>query len=245
MNAIATGYPQHVLVTGGSSGIGLATCRRLAAAGWTVHNFDVQAQPADSPARFTQVDCGDEEVLGRALAELVAQGPVAGLVNNVAAIRPAPIEGTSLADFDLQMRVTTRAALQCAQAVLPGMRDARFGRIVNISSRAALGKELRSGYAAAKGALNALTRTWALELAPQGITVNAVAPGPIATEAFLAANPADSARTRRIAQGIPVQRFGEPEEVAHAVDCFMDPRAGFITGQVLYVCGGITVGLAG
>jgi len=245
MKTISNGGPRRVLVTGGSSGIGLATCRRLAASGWTVHNFDLQPQPADSAAQFTQVDLGDEQALARALADLVAGGPVVGLVNNVAAIRPAPIEDTTLADFDLQMRVTGRAALQCAQAVLAGMRAGRFGRIVNISSRAALGKELRSGYAAAKGAVNALTRTWALELASQDITVNAVAPGPIATDAFQAANPADSPRTRRIAQGIPVQRFGEPAEVAHAVDFFMDPRAGFITGQVLYVCGGITVGLAG
>jgi 3-oxoacyl-[acyl-carrier protein] reductase len=155
------------------------------------------------------------------------------------------MENTTLDDFDLQMAVTTRAALQCAQAVLPAMRKAKQGRIVNITSRAALGKELRSGYSAAKGALTALTRTWALELAPQGITVNAVAPGPIATVAFKAANPVDSPRTRRIAEGIPVQRFGEPAEVAHAVGSFMHPMASFITGQVLHVCGGITVGLAG
>lgn len=245
MNTSSHPGARAALVTGGSSGIGLAVCRSLAAAGWTVHNFDLQSQPDDSPARFAQVDLGDEDALASALVRLLAVGPVLGLVNNVAAIRPAPIEGTRLTDFDLQMRVTSRSALQCAQAVLPGMRAGGFGRIVNISSRAALGKELRSGYAAAKGAINALTRTWALELAPQGITVNAVAPGPIATAAFKAANPADSPHTRRIAEGIPVQRLGEPSEVAHAVAFFMDPRAAFVTGQVLHVCGGITVGLAG
>lgn len=235
---------RHALVTGGSSGIGLATCLRLAASGWVVHSFDLRPPPVDCDVRFTRVDMGDEHALAQALAELLAQVPLTGLVNNVAAIRPAPIETTTLSDFDLQMKLTSRVALQCTQAVLPGMRNRHLGRIVNISSRAALGKELRSGYAAAKGALNALTRTWALELAAQGITVNAVAPGPIATEAFAAANPADSPHTQRIARGIPVQRFGDPAEVAHAVDFFLDGRAGFITGQVLYVCGGITVGLA-
>ncbi|GAA5233291.1 SDR family oxidoreductase [Verticiella sediminum] len=231
-------------MTGASSGIGLAIGRRLADAGWQVVNFDIQAPPPDSAGVHVPVDLGDEAALGRALERLLAEGPVLGLVNNVAAIRPASLRDTRLADFDRQLAVTTRAALQCAQALVPGMATVGHGRIVNISSRAALGKELRSGYAAAKGALNALTRTWALELAPQGITVNAVAPGPIATAAFQAANPADSARTRRIVEGVPVRRLGRPEDVAHAVHGFMHTDAGFITGQVLYVCGGITVGLA-
>lgn len=232
------------LVTGGSSGIGLAICRRLGLSGWRVANFDIQAPPDATSGEYFHVDMGDSDALARALVDLTARGTVLGLVNNVAAIRPAAIEDTRLVDFDLQLGITARAALQCTQALLPGMRAASHGRIVNITSRAALGKELRTGYSAAKGALNALTRTWALELASQGITVNAVAPGPIATEAFTAANPPDSPRTRRIAQGIPVQRFGEPAEVAHAVDSFMHPMASFITGQVLYVCGGMTAGLS-
>lgn len=235
---------RHVIVTGGSSGIGLSICQALAASGWEIINFDVQAPPDTAPGRHFQVDMSDSAELAALLERVCADHPILGLVNNVAAIRPALLEDTSLEDFDLQSAVTARAALQCTKAVLPAMRAARYGRIVNISSRAALGKELRSGYAAAKGALNALTRTWALELASQGITVNAVAPGPIATDAFKAANPPDSPRTQRIAQVIPVQRFGEPADVAYAVDCLMHARAGFITGQVLYVCGGMTVGLA-
>jgi NAD(P)-dependent dehydrogenase (short-subunit alcohol dehydrogenase family) len=125
------------------------------------------------------------------------------------------------------------------------MKAARFGRIVSVSSRAALGKELRVAYSAAKAGLEGMTKTWALELAAHGITANAVGPGPIGTELFHQNNPADSPRTRAIIEGIPVKRLGTPEDVAHAIASLLDERAGFVTGQVLYVCGGMTVGNAG
>ena len=130
----------------------------------------------------------------------------------------------------------------CAQALVPGMREAGFGRIVNIASRAALGKELRTAYSATKAGLQGMTRTWALEEGKQGITVNAVAPGPIATELFMNANPADSERTKAIVNSIPVGRMGTPDDVAHAAAFLLSTDAGFITGQTLYVCGGMTVG---
>lgn len=234
----------RVLVTGGSAGIGASICQLLDRAGWNVLNFDVKPPAPFVPGAWTQVDMADQDAVARALQTAVSEGPVLGLVNNVAAIRPASLEETRLADFDWQVAVGARAALQCTQAMLPAMRAAGHGRIVNVTSRAALGKELRSGYSAAKGALNSLTRTWALELAESGITVNAVAPGPIETEAFAAANPTDSPRTLRIVQGIPVGRLGTPADIGRAVAFFMDDDNAFITGQVLYVCGGITVGLA-
>jgi NAD(P)-dependent dehydrogenase (short-subunit alcohol dehydrogenase family) len=123
------------------------------------------------------------------------------------------------------------------------MQAARFGRIINISSRAALGKELRTVYSATKAGLLGMTRTWALELAPDGVTVNAIGPGPIATELFVSGNPPDSPKTKKILESIPLKRMGEPKDIAHAVASLLDDRAGFITGQVLYVCGGLTVGL--
>src|SRR5690606_22023862 len=124
-----------------------------------------------------------------------------------------------------------------------GMRRHRFGRVVNISSRAALGKAERTVYAATKAGLLGMTRTWALETAAYGITVNAVGPGPIATELFERVNPSHSPATQKTRASVPAQRMGTPADVAHAVASLLDDRAGFITGQVLYVCGGMTVGL--
>jgi 3-oxoacyl-[acyl-carrier protein] reductase len=113
-----------------------------------------------------------------------------------------------------------------------------------MSSRAALGKELRTAYAASKAALIGLTRVWALELGEHGVTVNSIGPGPIATDLFSRANPDDSPRTRAIVESVPVRRIGTPEDVAHEAFFFLSERAGFVTGQTLYVCGGMTVGVA-
>jgi NAD(P)-dependent dehydrogenase (short-subunit alcohol dehydrogenase family) len=142
------------------------------------------------------------------------------------------------------MNVNVAAAIICVQALLPTMQAAHFGRIVNIASRAALGKEERTAYAATKAGVLGMTRTWALELAQFGITVNAIAPGPIATELFTSGNPPGAPKTIKIIESIPVKRMGQPEDIAHAAAYLMDERASFITGQTLYVCGGITVGLS-
>ena len=125
------------------------------------------------------------------------------------------------------------------------LRNSTFGRVVNMASRAALGKELRTAYAATKAGLIGMAKVWALELGAHGITANAVGPGPIRTALFDQANPRDSPRTRAIIEAIPVRRVGTPEDVANAVSFLLDARSGFVTGQVLYVCGGMTVGAAG
>jgi NAD(P)-dependent dehydrogenase (short-subunit alcohol dehydrogenase family) len=115
--------------------------------------------------------------------------------------------------------------------------------VVLLSSRAAIGHQMRTSYSATKAGMLGLARTWALELAPQGITVNVVAPGPIrSTEMFHDVIPAGSDRERGLADAIPVKRLGEPQDVARAVRFFVAPENGFVTGQVLYVCGGASVG---
>src|SRR5579875_3499203 len=123
------------------------------------------------------------------------------------------------------------------------MCERRFGRVVLISSRAALGLQTRTSYAATKAGLIGMARTWALELAPEGITVNVVAPGPIgSTEMFHDVLPAGDPRIAKLASTIPVRRLGEPRDVSRAVLFLADPASGFITGQTLFVCGGTSVG---
>jgi NAD(P)-dependent dehydrogenase (short-subunit alcohol dehydrogenase family) len=122
------------------------------------------------------------------------------------------------------------------------MRAERFGRVVLLSSRAAVGLATRTNYSATKAGMLGMARTWALELAAEGITVNVVAPGPIRTDMFHEVVEAGSEKERRLAASVPVKRLGEAADVARAVRFFVDPANGFITGQVLYVCGGTSVG---
>jgi len=236
---------KSALVTGASEGIGRAVAERLAADGLRVVTLDVKrpSSPVDGEV-FIEVDLADAQATARTLKQVADNYAISVLVNNVGAVRPAALEEVSLEDLDAAVSLNLRCAIQCAQAAVPGMKARRYGRIVSISSRAALGKELRTVYAATKAGLHGITRTWALELARHGITVNAIGPGPIATELFQRANPPDSPRTRAIIDGVPVGRLGKPEDIANAVAFFTDARSGFVTGQVLYVCGGMTCGVA-
>jgi len=236
---------QTALVTGGSQGIGRGVVERLAADGYRVVSLDRQPPPAlAGDETYVEVDLAQPQATAQALAQVTQRFDVSVLVNNVGTVQPASLEEVTLDDLDKVVSLNLRCTIQCAQAVVPGMKARRYGRIVSISSRAALGKELRTVYAATKAGLHGITRTWALELGRHGITVNAIGPGPIATELFKRVNPADSPRTKAIIEGVPVGRLGTPADVAHAVAFFADPRAGFVTGQVLYVCGGMTAGVA-
>lgn len=227
----------RVLITGGANGIGAAIARRCRVDGYEPVILDRTGNDA------IYCDLSDPESTQEALAQALEPGPITRLVNNVGAVFPNSFESQTLEEFDSAVALNLRSAFLCTKALLPGMRDEGFGRIVSMSSRAALGKSMRTAYSATKAGLQAMTRTWALEEGANGITANALGPGPIATELFLNANPEESPRTRAILDSIPVNRMGTPEDVAHAAAYFLDDRSGFVTGQTLYVCGGMTTGV--
>jgi len=232
------------IVTGGSGGIGAAICRAMIADGYEV--ISVAHQPPDwqhERLRVALVDLLDPVTTAAMAADLAARFEVSHLIHNAGVIRPDLLADVKLGDLHALTQLHLGAPLQLLQAVLPGMRRRGFGRVVLLSSRAALGAETRTVYAATKSGMLGMARTWALELAGDGITVNVVAPGPIAgTRMFHEVVPAGSERERKLAASIPVHRLGRPEDVARAVMFFADAGAGFVTGQTLFVCGGASLG---
>ena len=228
---------ERVLITGGASGIGAAIAERCIQDGYEPVIIDLVG--ADIKA-----DLSDPQKTLEALNKALSQGPITRVVNNVGIICPASIEEQTLEQLEKVWALNVRCAVQCVQALIPGMKQQQFGRIVNISSRTALGKELRTAYAGAKASLIAMAKVWALELGKEGITANAIGPGPIMTELWRKGNPPDSAKTKAIIDSVAVGRLGTPEDVANTASFLMDQRSGFITGQMLYVCGGLTVSSA-
>lgn len=161
------------------------------------------------------------------------------LINMAGVVRTAAFSRITDEDFELTFKTHVSGTMHCMRAISPIMRDQQYGRIVNISSIAALGAIGGGSYSAAKGAIEALSRVAAVEWATRGITVNCVAPGLIAAGMNL--NVPQDFQEAGIAK-TPMKRNGTAEEVAHAIAFFASPEASFITGQTLFVCGGISVG---
>ena len=231
------------IVTGGSTGIGAAICRRMVEAGHDVVSLTRRRPEWAHPALHSvEVDLTDARATKEAAAGIAKQFPIGTMVHNAGAVRASLLPDVKQEDLHDLTQLHLGAAILIVQAVLPGMRERSFGRIVLISSRAALGLQTRTVYSATKAGIIGMARTWALELAPSGITVNVVAPGPIAdTEMFRQVIAADSEREAALAKAIPVGRLGRADDVARAVLFFADPANSFVTGQLLYVCGGASV----
>jgi 3-oxoacyl-[acyl-carrier protein] reductase len=232
------------VVTGGSTGIGAEICRLMLVAGYEVVSLALRKPDRSHPRLHAlEVDLMDRAAAEQAGAEIAGRFAVSHIVHNAGVIRPALLPDVSQDDLQALTQLHLGAAVTLVQAALPAMKARRFGRIVLMSSRGALGLQTRSAYSATKAGMIGMARTWALELAPEGITVNVVAPGPIAdTEMFRSVVPKDSERERALAEAIPVKRLGRSDDVARAVMFFCDRDNGFVTGQTLYVCGGASVG---
>lgn len=235
---------RRVVLTGGSSGIGAALGRTLLDAGYEVINVSRRPAPFTAPRlRSVTVDLTDAPATRETFLQLAAESPATTLIHCAGAIRERTVEEATLADLDALAHLHLGAALSLLQANLPAMKAAHFGRVVLVSTRAVLGLARRTAYSSTKAGMLGLARTWALELAPHGITVNVVAPGPIAaTEMFHQVIPAGSEKLDNVAKAVPVGRVGTPADVARAIQFFISPDASFITGQTLFVCGGTSVG---
>ncbi|GKS75899.1 SDR family oxidoreductase [Acidovorax sp. SUPP950] len=221
----------HAAVTGSSSGIGRAIAESLLAAGWQVSGLDVAA-PAIEHAAFTPVavDLTDGEDIARAAAGLQA---VQALVHAAGVLRVGPLGQLDHAGGGLMWRLHVDAATRLADAIVPAMAARGSGRVVFIGSRVAQGMPGRGQYAATKAALVALARSWAAEVAGQGVTVNVVSPA--ATATGMLNDPARAGSAPRLP---PIGRLIEPGEIAALVGYLLSPPAAAITGQDIAICGG-------
>jgi len=231
------------LVTGGSAGIGADICQRMLAEGWHVVSLARRAPEWQHPnLTAINVDLLDAAATAQAARDVAARFAISHFIHNAGVIWPHLLQDATVDELQGLTQIHLGSALTLMQAVLPGMEQTGFGRVVLMSSRGALGLATRTNYSATKAGMIGMARTWALELAPKGITVNVVAPGPIQTPMFYDVVPSGSEREQKLAANIPVGRIGRPDDVTRAVMFFADPANSFVTGQTLYVCGGASVG---
>lgn len=230
-----------ILITGATKGIGYATSVRLSKQGHNV--VGIARNPIDNfPGDLFTADLADAKNTHQTFIKINETYDVSGIVNNVGIAIRETISEITLSNLHTVLDLNLRPALDAMQVFMNGMIQRKFGRIVNIASRAVLGVANASSYAAAKAGLIAFTKSWGYELAKSGITVNAVAPGPTATDRFRQMRPVGSEAETRTLQDIPMGRFAEPDEIAAAIAFLLSEDAGFITGHTLFIDGGASIG---
>jgi 3-oxoacyl-[acyl-carrier protein] reductase len=241
------------IVTGAARGIGAATARRLAADGLAVAVLDLEEAAAKGTVEAIVADGGralavgadvsDADQVGAAVARVVDElGAPTVLINNAGVTKDNLLFKMTDADWDTVMGVHLRGSFLMSRAVQKHMVEAKWGRIVNLSSTSALGNRGQANYSTAKAGLQGFTKTLAIELGKFGVTVNAIAPGFISSDMTRATAERigedwDAYVTRRAAE-IPVGRVGQVDDIAHTVSFFVSEGAGFVSGQVIYVAGG-------
>ncbi|SOC50346.1 3-oxoacyl-[acyl-carrier protein] reductase [Blastococcus aggregatus] len=241
------------IVTGAARGIGAATAQRLAQDGFAVAVLDLKAEDcADTVAAIESAggramavgaDVSDAEQVQAAVDRIAAElGPPVVLVNNAGVTRDNLLFKMSDADWDVVMNVHLRGSFLMTRAAQKHMIEAKWGRIVNLSSVSALGNRGQANYSTAKAGLQGFTKTLAIELGKFGVTANAIAPGFIVTDMTRATAERIGEEwepyVAKRAAAIPVARAGQPEDIAHTVSFFVSEGAGFISGQVIYAAGG-------
>jgi len=243
------------IVTGAARGIGKATALKLADEGASVVLVDIlsaelallvgQIEAKGATALGLTADISNKHSVDKMVERAASHfGRLDILVNNAGIDCAGLLEEANEEDWDRTVGINLKGTFFCTQAVVPIMKGNQYGKIVNIGSRVSLGKPSRTVYGATKAGLIGMTRTWALELAPHGINVNYIGPGAIATEMFSRVNPANSKQTAALIDSIPLKRMGRPEDVANLISFLSSDEAAFVTGQTIFICGGLTVGLA-
>lgn len=236
---------RRAVVTGAARGIGFAIAERLLAEGVAVALADVDRAAAEAAAARLdscplplELDVSDPASVDAGLGTAVDRlGGLDILVNNVGILRDRRLEEMSDTDWSAVLEVGLGGAFHCARAALGALRTSPAGRIINISSRAHLGNPGQANYSAAKAGLIGLTRALAMELGRDGISVNAVAPGMIATDLVLS-HPKAEALIERAVKATPLRRVGEPADVAGAVAFLASDDGAYVSGEVLHVTGG-------
>jgi 3-oxoacyl-[acyl-carrier protein] reductase len=241
------------IVTGGARGIGAATAQRLAQDGFAVAVLDLDEasakntvdaiEAAGGKALAVGADVSDAEQVQAAVDRIASElGAPVVLVNNAGVLRDNMLFKMSDSDWDIVMNVHLRGAFLMSRAAQKHMIEQKWGRIVNLSSTSALGNRGQANYSTAKAGLQGFTKTLAIELGKFGVTANAIAPGFIQTEMTKATADRMGIPFDDFIKGagsqIPVQRVGQPEDIAHLVSFFVSEGAGFISGQVVYAAGG-------